>query len=53
MSELKFHPKAFSLVWEMPRLTPREHMSILRRLLTEWEKEKKAMGRKNGGSKKC
>ena len=43
MSELKFHPKAFSLVWDMPRLTPAEHIAAFEKMLAQWEIDKGAM----------
>lgn len=36
---VQFHPVAFSLVWDMPRLSPRQHVTAFRRLLTAWHFE--------------
>ena len=41
MSELKFHPKAFSIVFEMPSMSPAAHIAAVDRMLAQWEREKK------------
>ena len=43
MTDLKFHPKAFSLIWDMPRLTPAEHIAAVEKMIAEWDREKASM----------
>lgn len=34
--QLRFHPLAFSMVWESPPLTPMEHWKLWERLWEDW-----------------
>lgn len=37
--DAEFHPNAFTLVWPMPRLSPRQHVTAFRRMITAWHFE--------------
>ena len=54
MSDLKFHPLAFSFIWDLPRLTPEKHIAAFDKMIAEWlaelEQEKADMERHNGTS---
>jgi hypothetical protein len=57
MSDLKFHPKAFSLIWDMPPMTPAEHVEAFGKMIDEWHAEREALlnqapkPKPNGGTK--
>jgi len=39
VSDLKFHPEAFSFVWDIPPLSPEEHAAAFGKMLATWERE--------------